>query len=51
VDDGNGNGGRSFKVENGSYAAEVTDVHTAGTAEVRDVVRDREMRINSKHIS
>ena len=42
-----GNGGGSFKVELESDAAEVTDVHKAGTGEVGDVVGEREMGIES----
>src|SRR6218665_1951921 len=39
MDDGGGNGGGSFKVKHGSYAAEVTNVHEAGA--VGDVVGER----------
>jgi len=42
VDDGG-----SFKVEHGSDAAEVANVHKAGAGEAGDVVREREMRIES----
>src|SRR6218665_1041811 len=45
MNNGGGNGGGSFKVKHGSYAAEVTDVHEAGAGEVGDVVGEREMRI------
>ena len=43
MNNGGGNGGGSFKVKHGSYAAEVTDVHEAGAGEVGDVVGEREM--------
>ena len=45
MNNGGGNGGGSFKVKHGSYAAEVTDVHEAGAGEVGDVVGERVMRI------
>jgi len=47
VGDGGGDGGGSLKVEHGSDAAEITNVHEAGAGEVRDVVGEREMRIKS----
>src|SRR6218665_899704 len=47
MNNGGGNGGGSFKVKHGSYAAEVTNVHEAGAGEVGDVVGEREMRIES----
>ena len=47
MDDGGGNGGGSFRVKHGSYAAEVTDVHETGAGEIGDVVGEREMRIKS----
>ena len=47
MNNGGGNGGGSFKVKHGSYAAEVTDVHEAGAGELGDVVGEREMRIES----
>ena len=47
MNNGGGNGGGSFKVKHGSYAAEVTDVYEAGAGEVGDVVGEREMRIES----
>src|SRR6218665_1811919 len=47
MNNGGGNGGGSFKVKHGSYAAEVTDVHEAGAGEVGDVVGEREIRIES----
>src|SRR6218665_1638792 len=47
MNNGGGNGGGSFKVKHGSYAAEVTNVHEAGAGEVGDVVGEREMRIIS----
>jgi len=45
--DGGGGGGGSIRVKHGSDAAEVTDVHEAGSGEVVDVVGEREMRIKS----
>src|SRR6218665_2445373 len=48
MNNGGGNGGGSFKVKHGSYAAEITDVHEAGAGEVGDVVGEREMRIEKK---
>src|SRR6218665_1607400 len=47
MNNGGGNGGGSFKVKHGSYAAEVTNVHEAGAGEGGDVVGEREMRIES----
>ena len=41
MDNRGGNGGGSFKVKHGSYAAEITDVHEAGAGEVGDVVGER----------
>ena len=46
MNNGGGNGGGSFKVKHGSYAAEVTDVHEAGAGEVGDV-GEGEMRIEN----
>ena len=40
MNNGGGNGGGSFKVKHGSYAAKITDVHEAG--EVGDVVGERD---------
>ena len=45
MDNGGSNGGGSFEVEHGNYAAEVTNVHEAGAREVRYVVREGEMWI------
>ena len=42
MDDGGGDGGGSFRVNHGSDAAEVTDVHEAGAGKVGDVAGDRE---------
>src|SRR6218665_556105 len=47
MNNGGGNGGGSFKVNPGSYAAEVTDVYEAGAGGVGDVVGEREMRVQS----
>src|SRR6218665_2420928 len=47
MNNGGGNGGGSFKVKHGSYAAEVTNVHEAGAGEVGDVVGERAIRIES----
>src|SRR6218665_2149203 len=40
VDNGGSNGGGSFEVEDGSDAAEVTNVHKAGAPEVPYLVRN-----------
>jgi len=47
VDNGDSKGRDSFKVDHGSDAAEVTNVHEAGAREVGDEVGEREMGINS----
>ena len=52
MDDGDGNGGGSFKVKDRSDAAEVTNINTrnfndAGAVKVGDAVGEREMRIES----
>lgn len=43
MNNGDSNGGSSFKVEHGPDAAEVTDVHGARTREVEGVAREGEM--------
>ena len=45
--DGGGNGRGSLKVEHGSDALEVTNVHEAGAGAVRYVVTEIEMGIKS----
>ena len=47
MDNGGSNGGGSFEVQHGSDAAEVTNVHEAGTRELGDVIRAGEMWIKS----
>ena len=49
MDDAGGNGGGSFRVKDGSDAAEVRDVHEARAGEIGDVVGEREMRIKSNN--
>ena len=47
MDDGDCDGGGSFRVKHGSDAAEVMDVPEARAGEVGDVVGEREMMIKS----
>jgi len=44
VDDEGSNGGGILKVEHGSNASEVTNVHEAGVEEVGDVVKEKDKR-------
>ena len=50
MNNGGGNGGGSFKVKHGSYAAEVTNVHEAGAGEVGDVRIESNTKITDRGI-